>query len=939
MARAHLFRPITDPQGNLLYNATVTVREVNFAVPIAQIMWSDATSTSSSAIMANPFTAVNGVIDFWLDTPQRVSLLVQSEGVQDILVYLDAPPAPKEIVSSTSPMKIVNAPTTSGQVLLSTGTTGEFQWGNPPTGTGLTPVVVVSSQSFSAGFDPVGWGFSGTNSSHTYDPGTLPPSTNYTYSLHGTLTAASASLTVTGPTFTLLESGTLAVWLKTSLQAGETVTAQVTSPGPTTTVLGTINSTRDWGFYSYNLAAGTYTPSFVFAGTGTFTGTAHDMWMTGYVSTYGGNVPPHTHAGSGSNSVALGLSAVASGTAATAVGASSQATNTNSTAYGYNAHATGNSALAMGINASATADYALAVGSGASGSGTATAWTAVGYNATASGQEAVAIGKNATASADYASAVGSGASASAASSVAIGQSASAQATNGVAIGQGAVVGATHINSVALGSGAATTGSNQIVLGNAGALTIIPGSLQNYGLVSLGQTNSRVGFYGSTGNIQQVVSGSDDGNVTLRTLTSALANMGLIVNSSLQQPGQFTNPVGVIDFFYHQDPADGSLGNADFDYRPYTYAPLAFSSNTPYPSGPQWYVGGDHNAYKGFATGLGVLKSMYRPQHTSVIVSSVQAASTGNKICIAFRHTGQTDSSAASGYIIFDQAAGTMSMATKAAGALSNVYTVASGNSVNISSTPYTPFDGNQHGHMVSVSGTTVMYADTSQAPMSPTFFYDPALNASGTYIGLDINATTTKFNALYFLPMASWDNFRVTGALTNAPTSEAWWPVVSGGGSGVTVSVAGNLQLTSVSAGYAIAYILPAANSDAKTVRTKWAAGTTPSTSMGIVGRYVDPNNYYFVNNSQITRVLSGTQTTLVTLSQTFVAGDQMAVTFSTSGLIQVFRGNSLIGSTTDTTSTLLASNRFGLGARGAATANFTYMLLTDNYNASVVYK
>lgn len=939
MARAHLFRPVTDPQGNLLYNATVTVREVDFAVPIAQTMWSDPEKTDDSAVLPNPFTAANGVIDFWLDTPQRVSLLVQSDGNEDILVYLDAPPAPGEIVSSTSPMKIINAPTTSGQVLLSTGTAGQVQWGDPPSGTGLTPVVVVSSQSFSAGYDPVGWSFTQTNSSHTYDPGTLPPNTNYTYSLHGTLTAASGSLTVTGPTFTLLESGTLALWVKTSLQAGESLAVKVTSPGPTTTTLGTINSTRDWGFYSYNLAAGTYTPSFVFTGAATFTGTAHDMWMTGYVSTYGGNVPPHTHAGAGTNSVALGPSAVASGTSSTAVGGSAQATNTNATAYGYNAHATGNSSLAMGLNATAGADYALAVGAGASGSGTATAWTAVGYNATASGQEAIAVGKNATASADYAAAVGSGATASGTSSTAIGQNASAQATNGVALGQGAVVGGTHNNSVALGSGAATTGSNQIVLGNAGALTIIPGSLQNYGLVSLGTAGSRVGFYGSTGNIQQAVNGSDDGNVTLRTLTTALANMGLIVNNSIQQPAQFANPVGVIDYFYHQDPADGSLGNADFDYRPYTYAPLAFSSNTPYPSGPQWYVGGDHNAYKGLATGLGALKNMYRTQHTSIVTTCVQTGSTGNKICIAFRHTGQTDSSAATGYIIIDQAAGTISMATKAAGALSNVYTVASGNTVNLSSTPYTFFDGNQHGHLVSVSGNTVMYADTSQANLAPTFFYDPALNTSGTYVGVDLNATTTQFNSLYFLPMHSWDNFRVTGGLTNAPTGEAWWPVQSGSGAGSTVSVAGNLQITGASGGYAIAYVLPVVNGSVKTVRTKWATGTTPTTAMGIIGRYVDPNNYYFINNSQITRVLSGTQTTLATLTQTFVAGDSMGVAFNSSGLITVTRNGTTIGNVTDTTSTLLASNRYGLGVRGTGTANFNYFWASDNYNAAVVYK
>jgi hypothetical protein len=912
----------------------VTVRETNYAVAIGQPLYASATG---STVLDNPFVAPNGVIDFWLDTAQRVSILVEAEGEQAILAYLDAFPAPEEVVSSTAPLKVTNVPTTSGQVLLSTATAGVVQWGDPPVGTGLTPVVVASSQSFNTGADPIGWTFTGSNSTHSYDPLILPPGTNYLYALHGQTTAASGVLTVTGPTFTLLEAGSLSLWVKSTVQTGDTFQVKVTNTVPTTTVLGTISETRDWGFYSYPLAAGTYTPKFVYTGTTPFTGTSHDVWMTGYVARYGGNVPSHTHAGAGASSVALGTSSVASAAFSTAVGATASSTGSNATAYGYGASASGNSSLAVGTGAIANADYAMAVGAGAAGSGAATAWTAVGYNASATGLESVAIGKSAQATADYATAVGSSAQVNSASGVAIGQNAQALAASGVALGAGAVVGATHINSVALGAGATSTGSNQIVLGNAGGMTIIPGSLQNYGLVSLGTQGSRVGFYGSTGNVQQTVNGSDDGNVTLRTLTTALANMGLIVNNSIQQPAQFRNPVGIIDYFYHQDPADGTLGNADFDYRPYTYAPLAFSSNTPYPAGPQWSVGTDHNAYKGLATGLGAMKNMYTPKQTSVFVTTFTG--TGNKVCIAVRHTGQTDSSAAAGYLIIDQAANTIAFATKAAGALSNVYTVAGGNSVSLATLPYTLFDGLAHGHMITVSGNYVMYADSFQTPFfTPVFFYDPALNATGTYVGIDVNATTTKFNYLAFLPPHSFDNFRVTGALSNAPTSEPWWPVNSGAGAASTVSVAGNLQITGASGGYSLNYILTTNNSDLKAVRTKWGAGT-PTTAMGMILCYVDPNNYYFCNNSQVLRVLAGVTTTLATYSSNMVATDLMLVTHTAVGGIQVSRNGVVVATTSDTSPAMLASNRFGLGVRGVGVANFAYFWVADNYNAGVIYK
>lgn len=934
MARAHLFRPITDREGNLLYGATVTVRETNFAIPIGQSLFSGPTAPDT---LANPFTADNGVIDFWVDEPQRVSLLVQSPTVADILVYLDAQPPPEQIVTTDSPLEIVNVPTTSGQVLLSTSTPGQVQWGNPPSGTGLTPVVVVSSQNFSTGGDPVGWTFVQTNGAgHSYDPLTVPPGTNYPRSLKMVQSANSGLLTLTGPTFTLLESGRVSMWIKTDIAPTETFTVKIVDASSVQTTLATIVQDQDWGFYSFNLAAGTWHPLLTYTGAASYSGTTpHSVWTTGYIAQYGANIPPHSHNGTGTNSVALGTGSTATATGSTAVGATAHATGTNATAFGYNAVAAGNSAVAAGYNASASTDFSLAVGSGATGSGTATAWAAVGYNANAGGLEAVAVGKNATVGSDYGVAVGSGTTvgASASAAVAIGAGAQAQAPNSLALGTGAFVPSSHNNSIALGANAATNSANQIMMGNDGAITTVLGSLQNYGIASLGSPSSRIGFYGSPGNIAQTVSGSDDGNVTLRTLVQALASMGLIVNNSLQQPAPFRSPVGVIDFFYHQDPGDGSLGVADFDFQPYAYAPLAYSSKNPYPSGPQWFVGADHNGYKGFATGIGVLKNMLTTKQSFAF--GIATAGTGNRLCLALRHTGAAGNAAAAGYVLLDQAANTISFAVKAAGVDSDTFTVI-GSPVDLTSIGSTPFDGNTHTHFVSASGNNVMWADGASG--MPITWSTGTLNNTGTYMGVDFAQTTTKLNNVFFRPQETWDAFQTTGALVNAPSGEAWWPVLSGGGTTATVNTAANLQLTGATSGSAIAYVLTGTNTTGKWANLRWAPGTTPTTGMGMVGRYVDPNNYFFINNSQITRVLSGTQTTLLTLSQTFIAGDRMQVFFNgTTGLIQVYRNNNLIGTTTDTN--FLTSNRFGLGIRGAGTANFGYLWVYDQYNLAVTYK
>jgi len=190
------------------------------------------------------------------------------------------------------------------------------------------------------------------------------------------------------------------------------------------------------------------------------------------------------------------------------------------------------------------------------------------------------------------------------------------------------------------------------------------------------------------------------------------------------------------------------------------------------------------------------------------------------------------------------------------------------------------------------------------------------------------------------MPPQTWATFPVTGAIvggsTALPSGEVWSLALSGSGAGATVTVANNLAITGASSGYAVMYTIFNPNSLGRTVQTKWGSGTL-TTTMGVVGRFQDTSNYYFVNPSQIVKVSGGSASTLATLSQTFVAGDTMQVSFAASGLITVFRNGTSIGTATDTA--FVTQNRYGLGVRGTGTANFAYFTTQDQFNQAVVYK
>lgn len=534
MARAHVSRPITDTEGNVLYGASVTVRESGLSVPIAQTLFA---APSGTATLPNPYIADRGTVDFWLETPQRVSVLTQLEGHDDILAYLDASPPPEETARTDSPLQIVGSPT-PGQVLLAGSTAGQAQWGAPPSSSGLTLPVTVISQDFSAGQDPIGWSMiqqPTTLRSYVTD---VPANQGLTRSLKAAHNGNNGKLTVTMPAFTLLEAGYIGLWIKTDLASDESVKVSYTKADTTVVVLETISNSRDWGYYRYPMVAGSYLNAKVeMIGAAVFAGTTgHSAWMTGVKVGYGGQVPAHTHSGTGANSVALGTGSTANGAGSVSVGVNAASAGTNAVAVGFGASAAGGSAVAIGQGAAAPNTGVVVVGTGASGNATVINWVAIGSGAYTDAANGVAVGYNAKAYGSDSVAFGSGAYAGSGASgaVSIGQGSQALAASSTAIGMNALVASGHSNSTAIGDGATTTASSQIMLGasDSARQVVVSGRLTALGQVNLGTSGtSKLGFFGTEPVVKPTVTGSRAGNAALTATLAALAACGLITDSS------------------------------------------------------------------------------------------------------------------------------------------------------------------------------------------------------------------------------------------------------------------------------------------------------------------------------------------------------------------------------------------------------------------------
>ena len=71
MTRAHISKPILDAAGNVRSGASVRVLQPGTTTPLTGPLFA---ADMGSSTVTNPFIAANGVVDFYLDTPQRVRI-------------------------------------------------------------------------------------------------------------------------------------------------------------------------------------------------------------------------------------------------------------------------------------------------------------------------------------------------------------------------------------------------------------------------------------------------------------------------------------------------------------------------------------------------------------------------------------------------------------------------------------------------------------------------------------------------------------------------------------------------------------------------------------------------------------------------------------------------------------------------------------------------
>lgn len=128
MARAHLFRPVTDEKGNLLYGAQVTMRTADASGVIAQAIY--AGPLSSAETLVNPFVISGGYIDVWLDTPERVDFLIETGGRDPFALVLDIAPPAEEVLRTAYPFQVTNEPY-DGAILVGDSNT-EASWQDAP---------------------------------------------------------------------------------------------------------------------------------------------------------------------------------------------------------------------------------------------------------------------------------------------------------------------------------------------------------------------------------------------------------------------------------------------------------------------------------------------------------------------------------------------------------------------------------------------------------------------------------------------------------------------------------------------------------------------------------------------------------------------------------------------------------------------------------------
>lgn len=117
--RSHLYKTVQSIGGALVAGASISVYEPGSLTPIAQTLYKTVSGTGT---WSNPFLAVNGVVDFYLDSPQDVDLVIAYGSSTLTAERQPVIPSAATLFASGAPITVTNGPS-AGWLLQGTDST------------------------------------------------------------------------------------------------------------------------------------------------------------------------------------------------------------------------------------------------------------------------------------------------------------------------------------------------------------------------------------------------------------------------------------------------------------------------------------------------------------------------------------------------------------------------------------------------------------------------------------------------------------------------------------------------------------------------------------------------------------------------------------------------------------------------------------------------
>lgn len=102
---AHLYRVVQDGAGNTLNGASITICNPGTQTAITPQLYADAGLTVP---LSNPFTAIKGIVDVYLASPQTVAVMATYRGNVTISDYIDVLPLAEDLLATLTPLAITN---------------------------------------------------------------------------------------------------------------------------------------------------------------------------------------------------------------------------------------------------------------------------------------------------------------------------------------------------------------------------------------------------------------------------------------------------------------------------------------------------------------------------------------------------------------------------------------------------------------------------------------------------------------------------------------------------------------------------------------------------------------------------------------------------------------------------------------------------------------